>query len=114
MYLLPKGLLEPLFEPIKNGFFIVMAVTILLLIFMLLKQKSSKSRYVWIIVHFVIFSLSGYLFFNTIIPPTIKELPQSIIYDEVRIRLSLVGITWIISMICLLIGIRRFQEQKQE
>jgi hypothetical protein len=111
MYLLPKGLLESLIEPIKNGFFIVIAVTILLLIFMLLKQKSRKSPYVWLIIHFVILSLSGYLFFNTIIPPIYPELPQSLIYDEVRIRLSFVGITWIISLICLLIGIRRFQKQ---
>ncbi|WP_112180376.1 hypothetical protein [Paraliobacillus zengyii] len=114
MYVLPKGLFEPLFEPIKSGFFIVIAVTTLLLIFMMLKQKNSKSPYVWLIIHFVVLALSGYLFFNTISPPTIPELPQSIIYDEVRIRLSFVGITWIISLICLLIGIRKFQKQAEE
>lgn len=111
MYVLPVALLESIIEPIKNGFFIVIAVTILLLVFMMYKQKSNKKPYIWLIIHFIILTLSGYLFYDVIIPPSIPELPQSVIYDEVKIRLSFVGITWIISLICLIIGISQFQKR---
>lgn len=112
MYVLPKALFEPLFEPIKSGFFIVIAIIILSLVFMMLKQKSSKKPYVWLFIHFIIVSFSGHLFFDAINPASIPEVPQSMIYDKVSLYFKFAGITWIISLICLLIGISQFQKQK--
>ncbi|MBB4822893.1 NADH:ubiquinone oxidoreductase subunit 5 (subunit L)/multisubunit Na+/H+ antiporter MnhA subunit [Sporosarcina luteola] len=105
MYHLPKGLFEDLLRPIKNGFFITTLIMICVLVFIMLKR--SKYPYLWIIIHFVLLSLSGYIFFDALNPKLNTETPQSIVYYEIHMRFIITGIIWIMSLICLLVGIRR-------
>jgi hypothetical protein len=48
--MLSEALYESLLEPIKSGFFIAIAITICLLIFMMIRQKGSKKPYIWLLV----------------------------------------------------------------
>ncbi|HHW36474.1 MAG TPA: hypothetical protein GXX18_04170 [Bacillales bacterium] len=112
MYVLPQGLFEELFEPIRVGFYVGIAIMILLLVFMML--KGNKKPFVWLIFHFIFLSLSGYLFFDALNPVLYSEIPQSVIYDEVKIRFNIAGVAWIISLNCLLIGIKQFKLKMKE
>lgn len=112
MSALPNDLFSSLFDPVKSGYFIVIVLTIFLIIFIMLRQKGSKMPYLWLIVHFMILSFSGYLFFDAINPKLNLDLSQSMIYDEVSLRINLAGITWVISLICLLISISLFKKKR--
>ncbi|MFS0824596.1 hypothetical protein [Bacillus sp. 1P02SD] len=109
MYVLPKGLFEELFAPIKNGFFIGIAIIILFLFFMMV--KGNKKPYVLLIFHFIFLAIAGYLFFDALNPAVNPELPQSVIFNEVKIRFTITGVAWIISMIFLVIGIKQFKSK---
>jgi hypothetical protein len=113
MYDLPKGLLDSIIEPFKNGFLVVITIVLSWLFYLMFNQRSTKTPYMWFIAHILGILISGYLFFE-LLTTNIKNSQgiQSWVYDEISYRFKFIGLIWIVSLFCLLIGINCFRKQK--
>jgi hypothetical protein len=65
------------------------------------------------IAHILGILISGYLFFE-LLTANIKNSHgiQAWDYDEVSYRFNFIGLIWVVSLFCLLIGISCFRKQK--
>lgn len=90
-----------------TGFSLVVIVSLMLLIYWLIKYK--EKNIIWFIAHFLTLALSLFFLINLLIGPNFSNYPMA--SEENSLQLALSGITWVVSIIFLSKGILEFIKQ---
>lgn len=91
-------------EYLVTGSCLVVIVSLILLIYWLIKYK--EKNIIWFIAHFLTLALSLFLLINLLIGPNFSNYPMA--SEENSLQLALSGITWVVSIIFLSKGMLEF------
>ncbi|GCD84287.1 hypothetical protein [Parageobacillus thermoglucosidasius] len=95
----------PLEEEVMNmligGFSTIMFIAIITVIFLWRRNHAQRAAFLWILVHFVSFSIAVYLALKAIS----FDINHPMSSEEISLLLGESGVLWGGSMICLLVGI---------
>ena len=89
-----------------SGFSIVMGITVIITIFLWMKNKRQSGAYIWLFLHFSLFSVAVYFSLQAIS----FDYHHPMASEEISLRLGGTGIFWALSMISLLLGIFNFSK----
>ena len=91
-------------EWLIGGFLIVMIPALIILAVLWIKNKKKSIAYVWTIFHFLVFSVAVYFLLQAISLDPNHPMAS----EENSLNIGLAGVTWMVSVVCLLIGIKKF------
>jgi hypothetical protein len=91
-----------------GGFSIVMGTAVLFTLFFWFKNKSLHAGYVWTLIHYLLFSGAVYFFLEAVA----YRGTNTMVSEEISLRMGVAGVLWAISMMCLIIGIFYFSKLK--
>ncbi|MCP8616330.1 hypothetical protein [Salirhabdus salicampi] len=79
-------------------------------IILIAKEKHNKTPYMWLIAHFIIGALSLGWGLNSLNPELYTSWQQSIALQTFTVQMYFVAFGWIISVVCLVVGVSLFQK----
>ncbi|WP_332694530.1 hypothetical protein [Halalkalibacter lacteus] len=89
------------------GFSTVMVVTILVVVFLWIKNKYNSSGYIWTLLHLLLFSVAVYFALNGIG----FDYNHPMASEEISLKIGISGVVWAFSMICLVIALFSFSKR---
>lgn len=93
-----------------GGFLIVMIPVLIMLVVLWIKNKRKTSAYVWTILQFLIFSVAVYCLIQAISSDPNHPMAS----EENSLNMGLAGVAWMVSVVCLVTGIKKFSVDKKE
>lgn len=112
MFEFPLSLFHSIMEPFFTKFIIVICIVIIVLLIKMFKTNQNRTPYGWLIFHFVVIFIAGQFFYHAINPAPNYNLPQSVLYDQIKFLLWMSIISWIFSLFILLVAMSQFKEQQ--
>ncbi|MFC0273539.1 hypothetical protein ACFFIX_19285 [Metabacillus herbersteinensis] len=91
-----------------GGFFIVMGIATVTTLVLWLKNKNNGSGFVWTLLHLLFFSVAMYFSLKAIS----FDYSHPMASEEISLQIGISGVIWAISVICLMIGIFNFSNEK--
>ena len=86
------------------GFSLVMGIAFLIILMLCFKSSNNRIAYMWTCVHFVLFSIAGYFLLKAISFDSTHWMAS----EEISLLMGISGVIWLLSMICLIIGLLKF------
>ncbi|EDL66298.1 hypothetical protein [Bacillus sp. SG-1] len=90
------------------GFSIVMGGTILCVLLLWVRTKRNSAGYLWMLIHFLIFSAAVYIFIQAMN----YRADHTMVSEEISLRVGVAGMTWAVSMKCLVISLFCFSKSR--
>ncbi|KJS22218.1 MAG: hypothetical protein VR72_06735 [Clostridiaceae bacterium BRH_c20a] len=91
------------------GFIIVMAIQLISLIALWYEHKFNKEAFRWFLAYIVFFSFAGYKILEAI---NTFERNNPMGSENASLSIGTSGVLWVISVVCLLLGISRLVSNK--
>ncbi|WP_246202584.1 hypothetical protein [Virgibacillus doumboii] len=92
-----------------GGFSIVMGISVLITVFLWLKNKGNSSGYIWTLLHLLSFSVAVYFALKAVA----FDYDHPMASEEVSLQIGISGVVWALSMLCLVIALFRFSKGKK-
>jgi len=86
------------------GYWLVLGVAIFTTIFLWIRNKQQTFGYLWIVIHFLLFSIGVYF----IIQAMSFDFTHPMASEEISLKVGIAGVFWSLSMICLVFGVFSF------
>ncbi|WP_175631835.1 hypothetical protein [Virgibacillus siamensis] len=93
-----------------GGFSIVMGITILITVFLWVKNKNHSLGYIWTLLHLLLFSVATYFALKAIA----FDYTHPMASEEISLRIGISGFVWALSMICLVMALFSFSRMRKE
>ncbi|WP_239984633.1 hypothetical protein [Lentibacillus sediminis] len=91
-----------------GGFSIVMGITILVTVFLWIKNKKNSSGYIWTLLHLISFSIAVYFALKSID----FDYNHPMASEEISLQIGIFGVVWALSMLCLVIALFCFSKRR--
>lgn len=89
------------------GFSIIMVITILVAVFLWIKNKNNSSGYIWTLLHLLSFSIAVYFALKAID----FDYNHPMASEEISLQIGISGVVWALSMLCLVIALFCFSKK---
>jgi hypothetical protein len=91
-----------------GGLSIVMGIAILITVFLWMKNKNSG--YIWTLLHLLLVSFAAYFVLKAIA----IDYNHPMASEEISLQIGIAGVVWALSMICLVIALFSFSEERKQ
>lgn len=94
-----------------GGVVIVMGIAILVTVFLWMqnKNKNKSTGYIWTLLHLLLISVAAYYVLKAIA----FDYNHPMASEEISIQIGISGVVWAISMICLVIALFSFSNERK-
>lgn len=101
----------PLEQEVKGlligGFSIVIGITILITVFLWIKNKGNSLGYMWILLHLLLFSTATYFAVKAVA----FDYSHPMASEEISLQIGVSGVIWALSMLCLVFALFCFSKR---
>jgi uncharacterized membrane protein YbhN (UPF0104 family) len=92
-----------------GGLSIIMGIAILITVFLWMKNKNKNSGYIWTLLHLLLVSVAAYFVLKAIA----FDYNHPMASEEISLQIGISGFVWALSMICLVIALFSFSEERK-
>lgn len=93
-----------------GGVTIVIGITVLVTLFLWVKNKNNSYGYLWTLLHLIVLSVALYFVLNVVA----FDYNHPMASEEISLQVGVIGTIWALSMICLVLAICSFSKAEND